>query len=329
MKKRALITGIKGMDGSHLADFLLSKNYEVLGLTRNNENNSNINHIKNEIILIKGDLSDENLLRNIINQYEPDEIYNFAAESNFSDSWLIPEKTMNINGIAPFKILNIIKDYKNKKIKFFQSSSSEMYGKLKGIVNENTFFNPCSPYGIAKLFAHWATKNYRENYDVYAVNGIFFNHESERRGYKFVTRKISDGVAKIYLGLSNSLTLGNVDAVRDWGYSPDYVEGAWLMLQQEYGDDYVLSTGKSHSVRDFLNEAFNYVGINDWSKYIKIDSKFFRPVEIESLLGDSSKAFKNLGWNPKISFKELVIKMVSNDIFLLKKEIDEKNTICQ
>ena len=316
MKKRALITGINGMDGSHLADFLLEKDYEVFGLERRKANyySPNIEHLINKISLIKGDLSDQNSLLRAIKDCEPNEIYNLGAQSFVGESWAMPEQTSDITGLGALRVLEAIREHGRKDIKFYQASSSEMFGKMKGTANEDTSFYPCSPYGVSKLYAHWITKNYRESYDMFAVSGILFNHESERRGHEFVTRKISDGVAKIHLGLSDYIKLGNLESMRDWGYSPDYVEGMWMMMQQDKSDDYVLSTGESWSVKDFLSTAFKVIGIEDWSKYVIQDPKLMRPVEVDFLLGDSSKAKDTLGWEPKTSFKELVKIMVENDI---------------
>jgi GDPmannose 4,6-dehydratase len=318
-KKRALITGINGMDGSHLADFLLSKNYEVFGIERRKANyySPNIEHLKDRITLLKGDLSDQNSILRVVKDCEPHEIYNLGAQSFVGESWALPEQTSDITGLGALRVLEAIRENGNKGIKFYQASSSEMFGKKGGVANEQTPFYPCSPYGVAKLYAHWITKNYRESYDIFAVSGILFNHESERRGHEFVTRKISDGVAKIYLGLADHICLGNLDPKRDWGYATDYVEGMWLMMQQEKPEDYVLATGESHSIRDFLSEAFGNIGIEDWSHYVKIDQKFIRPVEIDHLLGDASKAKRELGWEPKTKFEELVRIMVKNDIELL------------
>lgn len=321
MKKRALITGINGMDGSHLSDFLLEKDYEVFGLERRKANyySPNIEHLINKISLIKGDLSDQNSLLRAIKDCEPNEIYNLGAQSFVGESWAMPEQTSDITGLGALRVLEAIREHGRKDIKFYQASSSEMFGKMKGTANEDTSFYPCSPYGVSKLYAHWITKNYRESYGMFAVSGILFNHESERRGHEFVTRKISDGVAKIHLGLSDHIKLGNLESMRDWGYSPDYVEGMWLMMQQDKSDDYVLSTGESWSVKDFLSEAFKVIGIEDWSKYVIQDPKLMRPVEVDFLLGDSSKAKKILGWEPKTSFQELVKIMVKNDIEILSK----------
>jgi len=318
-KKRALITGINGMDGSHLADFLLTKDYEVFGVERRKAAyySPNIAHLAGKITLLKGDLSDQNSLLRAIKECEPHEVYNLGAQSFVGESWSMPEQTSDITGLGALRVLEAIREHGNKDIKFYQASSSEMLGKKGGVANEETTFYPCSPYGVSKLYAHWITKNYRESHGMFAVSGILFNHESERRGHEFVTRKISDGVAKIHLGLADHISLGNLDASRDWGYAPDYVEGMWMMMQQEKSDDYVLATGETHSIRDFLDNAFNYVGIQDWSKYIKTDPKFLRPVEVSYLLGDASKARNILGWKPKTPFKDLVNIMVKNDIKLL------------
>jgi GDPmannose 4,6-dehydratase len=321
-KKRALITGINGMDGSHLADFLLKRgDYEVFGIERRKANyySPNISHLDDKITLLKGDLSDQNSLLRAIKDCEPHEVYNLGAQSFVGESWTMPEQTSDITGLGALRVLEAIREYGNKNTKFYQASSSEMFGKQEGTSNEDTIFYPCSPYGVSKLYAHWITKNYRESHGMFAVSGILFNHESERRGHEFVTRKISDGVAKIHLGLADHISLGNLESKRDWGYAPDYVEGMWLMMQQEKSDDYVLATGETHSIREFLDEAFKIIGIDNWSSYIKVDQKFIRPVEVSYLLGDASKAKKVLGWEPKTSFKELVKIMVENDIKLLKK----------
>lgn len=321
-KKRALITGINGMDGSHLADFLLARgDYEVYGIERRKANyySPNIAHLDGKITLLKGDLSDQNSLLRAIKDCEPHEVYNLGAQSFVGESWTMPEQTSDITGLGALRVLEAIREYGNKNTKFYQASSSEMFGKKGGVANEETTFYPCSPYGVSKLYAHWITKNYRESHGMFAVSGILFNHESERRGHEFVTRKISDGVAKIHLGLADHISLGNLESKRDWGYAPDYVEGMWLMMQQEKSDDYVLATGETHSIREFLDEAFKIIGIDNWSSYIKVDPRFIRPVEVSYLLGDASKAKRVLGWEPKTSFKELVKKMVENDINLLKK----------
>ena len=321
-KKRALITGITGMDGSHLADLLLSKGYEVFGFERRTsvKNSTNIEHLADQITIISGDLSDQNSILRAIKQSDPDEIYNIAAQSFVAESWNTPEMTSNTTGLGVLRMLEAIREY-GKKIKFYQASSSEMFGKMgSDPANENTPFYPRSPYGVAKLYGHWITKNYRESYDMFNCSGILFNHESERRGHEFVTRKITDGVAKIHLGITDKLYLGNLDAKRDWGYAPDYVEAMWLMLQQDTPDDYVVATNKVYSVRDFLDLAFSEVGISDWSKYVIQDPKLFRPAEVDFLLGDSSKAKKVLNWEPKTDINYMVNVMINNDIKLLERK---------
>lgn len=324
MKKRALITGLNGMDGSHLADFLLEKDYEVFGVIKNKtyDTLTNAKHLVGKVEMVKADLTDQNSLLRVVKQTEPHEIYNLAAQSFVGDSWNTPELTSNVTGLGVLRMLECIRECKNMDIRFYQASSSEMFGKMiENPANENTPFYPRSPYGVSKLYGHWITKNYRESYDMFAVSGILFNHESERRGYEFVTRKISDGVAKIHLGLADSISLGNLKAARDWGYSPDFVEAMWLMLQQDIPEDYVIATGIVKTVEDFLNVSFNEIGISDWSQYIKIDNNFLRPAEVDVLRGDYSKAEKNLGWKPKTDFNELVKKMVQSDIDLLKNKI--------
>ena len=320
-KKRALITGLNGMDGSHLADFLLEKDYEVFGIIRNKSENylTNAKHLIGKVNIIKAELSDQNSLLRAVKDCEPHEIYNLAAQSFVGESWNTPETTSNITALGVLRMLEAIRECKNDSIKFYQASSSEMFGKMvENPSNENTPFYPRSPYGVSKQYGHWITKNYRESYDMFAVSGILFNHESERRGHEFVTRKISDGVARIHLGLQDSISLGNTKAERDWGYAPDYVEAMWLMLQQDNPDDFVIATGVVKTVEDFLDCAFKEIGINDWSKYVIRDDKFFRPAEVDVLRGDSSKAEKILGWKPKTDFNELVKKMVINDIKILK-----------
>jgi GDPmannose 4,6-dehydratase len=322
MKKRALITGLNGMDGSHLADFLLEKDYEVFGLIRNKAENylTNSKHLIGKVNIIKGELTDQNSLLRAIKDTEPHEVYNLAAQSFVGDSWNAPEMTGNTTALGVLRMLEAIRESKNTNIRFYQASSSEMFGKMiENPANENTPFYPRSPYGVAKLYGHWITKNYRESYDMFAVSGILFNHESERRGHEFVTRKISDGVARIHLGLADSLSLGNTKARRDWGYSPDFVEAMWLMLQQDKPEDYVVATGEVNSVEKFLDIAFGEIGITDWTPYVKKDDKFFRPAEVDVLRGDWSKAERELGWKPKTHFTDLVKKMVSNDIEILKK----------
>jgi GDPmannose 4,6-dehydratase len=310
------------MDGSHLADFLLEKDYEVFGLIRNKAENylTNAKHLIGKVNIIKGELTDQNSLLRAIKDTEPNEVYNLAAQSFVGDSWNAPEMTGNTTALGVLRMLEAIRESKNTDIRFYQASSSEMFGKMiENPANENTPFYPRSPYGVAKLYGHWITKNYRESYNMFAVSGILFNHESERRGHEFVTRKISDGVAKIHLGLADSLSLGNTKARRDWGYSPDFVEAMWLMLQQDKPEDYVVATGEVNSVEKFLDIAFGEIGITDWTPYVKKDDKFFRPAEVDVLRGDWSKAERELGWKPKTHFTDLVKKMVSNDIEILKK----------
>ena len=319
--KKAFITGINGMDGSHLADLLLSKNYKVFGMERRSstKNRTNTSHLDDKITFLQGDLTDQNSLLRCLKESNPDEVYNLAAQSFVGESWNTPEHTSEVTGLGVLRILEAIREF-NPKIKFYQASSSEMFGRMvENPANENTPFYPRSPYGVSKLYGHWITKNYRESYDMFACSGILFNHESEKRGIEFVTRKISDGIARIKLGLSDHISLGNLDAKRDWGYAPDYVEAMWLMLQQNSPDDYVISTGNTYSIKEFLDIAFNYIGISDWEPYIKQDPKFMRPAEVDVLRGDFSKAHQKLGWSPKTSFVDLVEKMVENDLQLLKK----------
>jgi GDPmannose 4,6-dehydratase len=278
MKKKALITGINGMDGSYLAEFLLDKNYKVYGLERRSsvKNRTNTKHLEGKITFLMGDLTDQNSLFRALKESDPDEVYNLAAQSFVGESWNTPEQTSDVTGLGALRMLEAIREY-DKPIKFYQASTSELYGRMvENPAKETTPFYPRSPYGVAKLYAHWITKNYRESYDMYNVSGILFNHESERRGLEFVTRKITDGVARISLGLADSISLGNLDAKRDWGYAKDYVEAMWMMLQLEKPEDYVIATGEAHSIREFLDIAFNYVGISDWSNYVKQDPRYFR-----------------------------------------------------
>lgn len=321
MNRRALITGINGMDGSHLADFLLSKGYEVFGMerTESEENRINSSHLIGKVTFLKGDLVDGSSLSKCLKESNPDEVYNFAAQSFVGDSWMTPESQANITGLGVLRLLDAIREHGNKDLKFYQASSSEMFGKMyENPVKETTPLYPKSPYAVAKLYAHWITKNYRESYGMFNCSGIAFNHESERRGVRFVVRKITNGVAKIHLGLSDSITLGNIKIAKDWGYSLDFVEGMWLMLQQENPDDYILSTNKSNTIEDLLNIAFNFIGESEWTKYIKVDPKFIRPIEMDAIRGDYSKAKNILGWEPKTKFEEMVEKMVKNDINILK-----------
>ena len=252
-----------------------------------------------------------------LKESNPEEVYNLASQSFVGESWNTPEQTGDVTGLGVLRMLEAIREY-GKKVKFYQASTSEMFGRMvENPANENTPFYPRSPYGVAKLYGHWITKNYRESYDMFNVSGILFNHESERRGIEFVTRKITDGVAKIHLGLEEHISLGNLDSLRDWGYSPDYMEAAWLMMQHETPEDFVIATGKSHSIREFLDIAFSCVGIDDWSKHVKQDPRFMRPAEIDVLCGDSTKAREKLGWSPKTSFEDMIKKMVKKDVGLL------------
>ena len=313
--KRALITGINGMDGSHLADLLLNKGYEVFGMERrcSSPNRVNTKHLVNRINFINGDLTDQNSLLRCIKESSPNEIYNLGAQSFVGESWNTPEQTSDVTGLGVLRMLEAIREY-GEDVKFYQASSSEMFGRMvENPAKESTPFYPRSPYGVSKLYGHWITKNYRESYDMFACSGILFNHESERRGLEFVTRKITNGVAQIYNGMMDKITLGNLDSYRDWGYAPDYVEAMWMMLQQEKPDDYVIATGETHSIREFLDVAFNHVGISDWSDYVEQDPRFMRPAEVDVLRGNATKAKENLGWKPKTSFEQLVKKMVDND----------------
>ena len=322
MNKTALITGINGMDGSYLADLLLTKGYKIYGVERrsSSKNRVNTNHLEVKITFLQVDLTDQNSLLRCLKEANPDEVYNLAAQSFVGESWNTPEHTSEVTGLGVLRILEAIREF-NPNIKFYQASSSEMFGRMvENPASENTPFYPRSPYGVAKLYGHWITKNYRESYNMFACSGILFNHESERRGIEFVTRKISDGVARIKLGLADHISLGNLDAKRDWGYAPDYAEAMWLMLQQDTPDDYIVATGETYSIRDFLKAAFNYVGITDWEKYIKQDPRFMRPAEVDVLRGNYKKAEEKLGWKPKTTFTELVEKMVSNDLNLLQNQ---------
>mgnify|MGYP003637974482 CR=1 FL=1 len=319
MNKIALITGINGMDGSHLADLLLTKGYKVYGMERRSSspNRNNTNHLEGKITFLHGDLTDQNSLLRCLKESNPDEVYNLASQSFVGQSWNIPEQTSDVTGLGVLRMLEAIREH-DPSIKFYQASSSEMFGRMvENPAKETTPFYPRSPYGVAKLYGHWITKNYRESYDMFACSGILFNHESERRGHEFVTRKISDGVAKIKLGLADHITLGNLDAKRDWGYAPDYVEAMWMMMQQDTPEDYVIATGETHSIREFLDVAFNHVGISDWSSYIKQDPKFMRPAEVDVLRGEYAKAELEMEWVPQTKFKELVKKMVDHDLELL------------
>ena len=321
--KRALITGVNGMDGSHLADLLLEKGYEVFGMERrtSSPNRTNTSHLEGKITFVNGDLTDQNSLVRCLKESNPDEVYNLGAMSFVGESWNTPEQTSDVTGLGVLRMLEAIREY-GKKVRFYQASTSEMFGRMvENPAKESTPFYPRSPYGVAKLYGHWITKNYRESYDMFACSGILFNHESERRGIEFVTRKITDGVARIHLGLQDKIMLGNLDSYRDWGYAPDYCEAMWLMLQQDKPDDYVIATNETHSIREFLEYAFQHIGIIDWDKYVGQDERYMRPAEVDVLRGDSTKAQTELGWKPKTKFMELVGKMVSNDIKILEKNV--------
>jgi len=330
MTKTALITGITGQDGSYLAEFLLQKGYRVFGMVRRSsyEKLDRIAHIEKELELIQGDLLDQNSLNSAISQIQPDEVYNLGAMSFVPTSWNQPVLTGEFTGLGATRILEAIRQIK-PDTRFYQASSSEMFGKVKeSPQNESTPFYPRSPYGVAKVYAHFITVNYRESYNLFACSGILFNHESPRRGLEFVTRKISWGAACIKLGVSRELRLGNLDAHRDWGFAGDYVKAMWMMLQQEKPDDFVIATGESHSVREFAELAFGYLGL-DYKEYVKVDSKLIRPAEVEHLVGDSSKARKILGWMPKVRFEDLVKMMVDADIALLNRQLQAGNTPLQ
>ncbi|MFQ6031729.1 MAG: GDP-mannose 4,6-dehydratase [Candidatus Zixiibacteriota bacterium] len=321
----ALITGITGQDGSYLAELLLKKGYKVFGMVRRSstEKFERIGHIRDKINLRQADLLDQLSLIRLIEDCQPEEIYNLAAQSFVPTSWEQPMLTGEFNALGVTKLLEAIR-LVNKKIKFYQASSSEMFGKVKEVPqNEKTPFYPRSPYGVAKVYAHWITVNYRESYEMFAVSGILFNHESPRRGLEFVSRKITDGVAKIKSGLAKKLLLGNLDAKRDWGYAGDYVKAIWLMLQQKEPEDFVIATGKNHSVRELAQIAFEHVGL-DYKKFVETDPKLVRPAEVDILLGDSSYARKKLGWKPEVSFEELIKRMVDADLERYKQVIKNK-----
>jgi len=319
---KALITGITGQDGSYLAEFLLSKGYEVIGMVRRSStvNFDRIRHIQDRITLVQGDLLDQVSLINILQQYRPQEVYNLAAQSFVPTSFEQPVLTGEFTALGVTRLLDAIR-LVDPHIKFYQASSSEMFGKVREVPqNESTPFYPRSPYGVAKVYGHWITVNYRESYGLFAVSGILFNHESPRRGLEFVTRKVTHGAARIKLGLANELRLGNLDARRDWGYAGDYVRAMWLMLQQERADDYVIATGETHSVRELCQEAFGYLGL-DWERYVVSDPRFYRPAEVDLLVGDASKARRILGWEPTVSFRELIQMMVEADLKALQQEM--------
>lgn len=313
--KKALITGITGQDGSYLAELLLNKGYKVYGLKRRTAlpNVENINHLKNEIEFIPGDLTDLSSLIEAINISKPDEVYNLAAQSFVADSWSQPILTGEITALGVTNLLEAVKRVKPES-RFYQASSSEMFGKVvETPQKESTPFYPRSPYAVAKVYGHWITINYRESYNLYTCSGILFNHESPRRGIEFVTRKISDGVARIKLGLQRELRLGNLKANRDWGFAGDYVKAMWLMLQQDTPEEFVIATGKTHTVEEFVEIAFRHVGLN-WQDFVIQDPAFMRPAEVDLLLGDSSKAKRVLGWEPNVTFEHLIKMMVESDL---------------
>ena len=315
MAKRALITGITGQDGSYLAELLLEKGYEVVGMIRRSStpNLWRLEHLLDRITIRPGDLLDQLSIARIIDDCRPQEFYNLAAMSFVPASWDQPMLTGEFNSQGVTRVLEAIRQV-DPKVRLYQASSSEMYGKVREVPQtELTPFYPRSPYGVSKVFGHYITVNYRESYDLFACSGILFNHESPRRGLEFVTRKVTDGVARIKLGLADHLALGNLDAHRDWGFAGDYVRAMWLMLQQDRPDDYVIATGLSHSVRDLVQAAFNHVGL-DWQKHVRVDPRFLRPAEVDHLIGDASKAHRELGWSPSVDFKELVEMMVDADL---------------
>lgn len=312
---RALITGITGQDGSYLADLLLEKGYEVLGMVRRSSTEpfNRIEHIKDKVTLVQADLLDQLSMISILEEHKPDEVYNLAAQSFVPTSWSQPVLTGQFDAIGVTKLLEAIK-LVSPKSRFYQASSSEMFGKVQEVPQkETTPFYPRSPYGVAKVYGHWITVNYRESYNLHASSGILFNHESPRRGLEFVTRKITDGVARIKLGLTDKLALGNLDAKRDWGYAGDYVRAMWLMLQQDEPDNYVIATGKTHSVQQFVETAFGYVDL-DYKKYVVTDPRFVRPAEVDLLLGDPTHAKTKLNWEPSVDFEQLVKMMVDADL---------------
>lgn len=318
---KALITGITGQDGSYLAEFLLEKAYEVIGLVRRTStlNFERIGHIQDDLTLVSGDLLDQTSMLHVIEEHRPDEVYNLAAQSFVQTSWRQPVFTGEVTGLGVTRLLDAIRMV-DPKIRFYQASSSEMFGKVRQVPqNEETPFYPRSPYGVAKVYGHWITVNYRESYGMHATSGILFNHESPRRGLEFVTRKITDGAARIKLGMSDQLALGNLESRRDWGYAGDYVEAMWLMLQQDDASDFVVATGETHSVKDLCDAAFGCLDL-EWEPYVVQDPRFMRPAEVDLLVGNPTKAHAQLGWEPNVSFKELIQMMVEADMAKLEKE---------
>lgn len=316
----ALITGITGQDGSYLAELLLKKGYRVIGVARRSStvNYERVQHLLDDIVVVPGDLQDQGSLLALLEEYEPTEVYNLAAQSFVPTSWSQPALTGDVTALGVTRMLEAIR-FVNPKIRFYQASSSEMFGKVLEVPqSESTPFYPRSPYGVAKVYGHWITVNYRESFNIFATSGILFNHESPRRGLEFVTRKISDGVARIKLGMAKELRLGNLDAQRDWGFAGDYVHAMWLMLQQETPDNYVIGMGETHSVREFCEIAFSHVGL-DYKDFVIVDEKFYRPAEVDLLISDPSKARAQLKWEPSVTFEELVKMMVDSDLARLKK----------
>jgi len=326
--KRALITGVTGQDGSYLAELLLEKGYEVHGIVRRSstETFERINHLSGKIHLHQADLLDQFSIVDVIKNANPDEVYNLAAQSFVPTSWKQPVLTSEFTAIGVTRVLEAIKFLNKSGIRFYQASSSEMYGKVQAVPqSEDTPFYPRSPYGVAKLYGHWITINYRESYGMYAVSGILFNHESPRRGREFVTRKVTDGVARIKLGLAKELRLGNLDAKRDWGFAGDYVRAMWLMLQQDKPDDYVIATGETHTVQKLVETAFAAADL-DWKKYVVTDPALVRPAEVDLLIGDPAKAKKQLGWTPEVTFQQLIEMMVKTDLERLKAGLGTADT---
>lgn len=317
--RTALVTGITGQDGSYLAEFLLSQGYRVVGMVRRTStvNFDRIKHIQNEVELVQGDLLDQTSLVDIMREYKPVEVYNLAAQSFVPTSWKQPVLTGEFTGLGVTRMLEAVRMV-DPAIRFYQASSSEMFGRVQQVPqNEKTPFYPRSPYGVAKVYGHWITVNYRESYNLFACSGILFNHESPRRGLEFVTHKVTYAAAKIKLGLAKEVRLGNVDAQRDWGYAPDYVRAMWLMLQQSQPDDYVIATGEAHSVRELCEVAFGRLGL-DWQKYVVVDPALVRPAEVDHLIGDASKAGRVLGWKPSVTFRQLIELMVDADLAAIR-----------
>ena len=317
--RTALVTGITGQDGSYLAEFLLSQSYRVVGMVRRTStvNFDRIKHIQNQVELVQGDLLDQSSLVDIIREYKPIEVYNLAAQSFVPTSWKQPVLTGEFTALGVTRMLEAVRMV-DPAIRFYQASSSEMFGRVQQVPqNENTPFYPRSPYGVAKVYGHWITVNYRESYNLFACSGILFNHESPRRGLEFVTHKVTYAVAKIKLGLAKEVRLGNVDAKRDWGYAPDYVRAMWLMLQQSQPEDYVIATGEAHSVRELCEVAFGRAGL-DWQKYVVVDPALIRPAEVDHLIGDASKAGRVLGWEPSMTFQQLIECMVDADLAAIR-----------